>query len=240
MKGQGKNLYGDDVAKFFNNLNMMVDSWGAERQLCWTVQAFSYPLIVGTRSYLIGPTAPAPFNQPRPVTIQSWGVIIPGGSPPLELSSKRVLTADEYNSIALKDLPNAFPLEIYYDYGTPNGTISVYPVTSSGGNILKLYIPMAMSFFTALTDVIFTGPTATPTLAIPNFPPGYWQLLVHNLAVYSAADFGRAVPSEVAGIAARTMQKLKSRNIYVPSLEMPFRQRTAYDYLSDGYLDHNP
>lgn len=238
MKGSGKNISGEDNERFFNYLNMMTDSWGAERQLCYTVQRFTYPLIVGQQIYPIGPTAPAPFTQPRPITIQSWGVILSGGDPQLEITRRRVLTADEYNALRLKTLQNAFPLEIYYDYAAPNGNVILYPVTSAGGNTLVLYIPQAMPYFANLTDEVFTGPVGGAP-AIPNFPPGYWMLLTTNLAVIAADGFGRPVPETTAAIAARTMAKLKSRNVYVPSLKIDIGHGAAgrpWDYLTDDYI----
>lgn len=239
IKGSGKALSKEDLATMMDAANMFIDSMGAERQLSWTVKPYVYPLNAGQRVYPIGPTAPAPWTQPRPTEIQSWGVIFPGSNPALERTRRKVLTADDYNAgVMLKTLANPFPLELYYDYAgdttSPNGNVIVYPVTSGGGYQLTLYIPETVALFSALNQQIF-GNTAAGA-AGPSYPPGYYQMLVYNIAVTAAPDFGRTVPAEVAAIALRSLSKLKAKNVYVPSLAIRIGQRGVYDPYSDQCL----
>lgn len=239
IKGSGKVLSAEDLQTMMDAANMFIDSLGAERQASWTVKPYVYPLNVGQRIYPIGPTAPAPWTQPRPTEIQSWGVIFPGGSTPLEWTRRKVLTADDYNAgVVLKQLPNAFPLDIYYDYAgdttSPNGNVFVYPVTNAGGYQLTLYIPETIAPFTDLKQQIFGN---TPAGAAgPSYPPGYYQMLVYNIAVIAAPDFGRTIPPEVATIAIRSLSKLKSKNVYVPSMRIQIGGRGVYDPYSDESL----
>lgn len=244
IKRQGKVLSGEDLNILVGAANMFIDSLGAERQMSWTVKPYVYPLVAGQRIYPIGPTAPAPFTQPRPTEIQSWGVIFPGGGTPLEWTRRKVLTADDYNAgVMLKQLPNAFPTDLYYDYAgdsdSPNGNIFVYPVTNAGGYQLTLYIPQTIQLFDPnnLRPNIFGNlPNGT---AGGSYPPAYYQMLVYNIAVIAAPDFGRSVPPEVAAIALRTLNKLKSKNVYVPTLRISIGGRGVYDPYSDEALPMN-
>lgn len=239
IKGSGKALSKEDLATMMDAANMFIDSLGAERQMSWTVKPYVYSLPVGQRVIPIGPTAPAPFTQPRPTEIQSWGVVLPGGATPLELTHRKVMTADDYNAgVMLKQLPNPFPLALYYDYAgdsvSPNGNIYLYPVCSSGGYQLTLYIPETVALFSALNQQIFGNNPAGA--AGPSYPPGYYRMLVYNIAVTAAPDFGRTVPAEVAVIASQSLSKLKSKNVYVPSLAIRIGQRGVYDPYSDQCL----
>lgn len=238
IKGAGKNLSADDLRVLQDNANLMIDEMGAERQLSWTVRRYVFPLSSSQPSYPIGPTAPAPWTMRRPTEIQSWGIILPGTSPLLEIWKRRVLHADEYDSIAQKGLQATFPQYCYYDFrgdlASPNANIVVYPVPNAGGYQIALYIPETVDLLTSLTQVVFSDTAGS-------YPPGYWSMLVNNLVVWAADDFGRSVPAASAAIAARIKNKLKSKNVYVPSLTVPFSRRRdrggrgSYDVYSDNY-----
>jgi hypothetical protein len=92
------------------------------------------------------------------------------------------------------------PTLIYDDDGFPLRTLSFYPVPS-GTPQVALYTWIALTSFAAVT----TDNT---------FPPGYEEALYSNLAIRLSADgFGDVSPA-LAALAAESLGRLKSANIF--------------------------
>jgi hypothetical protein len=228
-KGQGKVLSAEDQQIGLACLNGLVDTLGAMRQMSYQVARAVYPIFSGQGEYEIGPNATGShaFVQERPIDIQSWSIILTNtGNPALEMNHKDVLSDDEYAAIPLKTLTSTFPTEMYFDNASPTAKIKLWPVGTQSGNQIVLYYPTTVSQFTSLTQQIAAGKF---------LPPGYLECLEYGTAIRMAPKFGADTPVEVATRATLTMAAIKARNVYVPTLSMPFQKPTGYNWLTDDY-----
>jgi hypothetical protein len=165
--------------------NSMIDAWLLEKYLVYADAANQYTLGAGIQQYPIGPTVPpAPYLEalfpngyqfiqaPRPTRIDDCNVILNTVTPVIRLQVA-ILNRDQWAAIAVQQLPDAIPLNIYYDQNFDNtygfGTLNIWPgpLTNYG---LELYTWQQIQSFPNLT---------TPL----SFPPGYARMIQKNLAV---------------------------------------------------------
>lgn len=206
--------------------NVMLDELCGERSMLYSITRNVYPFVVGTYQYQIGPSASGPgaIVTDRPVVIQSWSVLLTvnGGNPPLELTHRGSLTADDYDrAIALKTLTSTFPTVMYYNAGTPNGTLNFWPVPQQQ-NSMVLYTPQNIDSVSSLTQVLA-------------FPPGYQKFFEYCLAEDLSAKVGRDCPPMITKKAAQARAQIKAKNQYVPELSIPFNKYAGfYNWLTDS------
>lgn len=230
--GVGQTITSPQINICVLTLNQIFDSMGAERDLCYVVDRLVYPFTSGDWMYQIGPTAvnpgtlgfgPGLVNAYRPQDIQTWAVLLGsiGGNPPLELTHRRTLTADEYNQfVTLKSLTSTFPTELYYQPYDPNGVLNFWPVPQTPGNSMVLYCQSLFSAVTQSSQIML--------------PPGYAMYLEYALAKHAAPKFGRDVPDVVEQQYSHMKSMLKLKSNYTAELEMPFSKGDGfYNWLSD-------
>lgn len=194
----GETLDGGQADYCFSKVNQMVDMWAADRLTIYRSQRIAgLNLVSGTASYTIG--SAGTWVVARPLWIDGAGVIIdPGATSPVEVPI-RVLTTREWQDVTVKTIRSPLPQAIWYDRTFANGTVYVYPVPNSSTPDIVLYIPIAVTEFTALGDTI-------------SLPPGYRMALVSNLAVLLCAG-AREVPAVVGALAVMSLGQLKGVNL---------------------------
>lgn len=243
--GSGQTLSATLETMGMNTFNVVVDGLGAMRNTCYSQKRTLFPLQAGAYQYLIGPSASAEagagynfggynnggyngnpsllgFDTDRPITIDNWAVMLGGFNPPLELTHRRTISSDKYDLlITMKTLTSTFPTALFYNPRSPNGVLNFWPVPQSGGNAAVLYYPEAMNQAVQLTQKLM-------------LPPGYAEMLEYLTAEALAPKCGRDVPDVIMKNAAKARSFVKSRNLYVPELEVPFsRQAGYYNWLTD-------
>lgn len=127
----------------------------------------TFPLVVGTGSYTIGPTG-AVVAQ-RPPFLETAYVRFQG----IDYEVK-VRTEQEYARIALKTQPG-LPEWLIYDPGYPNGTIVLWPVPDQAAT-LTVYQNAEFTQAATLFDVL-------------SLPPGYRQMMRLLLAWSLVTDY---------------------------------------------------
>jgi hypothetical protein len=152
-------------------LNRMLDAWNTERLLLPVQTRSSYTLTASLASPTIGPTGT--FSASRPMAIEQMGVMPVGSTVELPVLP---MTRGEYAAITLKTLTMDWPLRYLYEPGTPNGTITFYPIPTTAAT-LYLYVLTALASF-ATYDTAYT------------FQPGYYEALHFNLALRCMRPFG--------------------------------------------------
>jgi hypothetical protein len=88
------------------------------------------------------------------------------------------LTDETYAAIAQKALTSTLPTSWFYNPTFPLGTLTLLPVPTQSGLQLALYVPTAVTEFTATSDSV-------------SLPPGYKRMLVKSLAVELLPSYGR-------------------------------------------------
>lgn len=188
-----------------------------------TVTRTSHGFSVGDEAYIDGATQTA-YNGLQTVqtvpTANTFTFTVGGGpvSPatgtitvaavdgePVEIP-RTVITDEAYQAIQLKNLSNSEFTLVYYNptsTNSPFGTIVLWPKPDTAANQLVLYLQSA---FTGFADL-------TTDYSYPN-NPGYGEMLEYNLAIRSAAPFGRRLSDypEVVALAHETLGLIKRAN----------------------------
>lgn len=189
-------LSADEQFDAFLILNMMLDSWQAERLLIYENRRSVYPLVAGQQAYTIG--VGGNFNAARPLWIQDAGLVNTAYTPNFELPI-RILTIDEWASVTLKGQAATQSWYLYNDYAYPLSTLSFWPVPGAGTLSVALYVPTAISQFATVNDLVA-------------FPPGYAEALRFNLAVRLCPSFGRQVDPVIGGLAVESLARIQRSN----------------------------
>lgn len=178
-------------------LNDMLDSWSNDSLLvsAYTEETFS---LTGASSYTIG--TGGTFNTSRPITIKT--AVVRSGNIDYDL---KIITPEQYQSIALKSTASPIPEYLVYDNVYPLGTIKLYPVASAGSTLTMLS-NKPLSNLSALTTAV--------TLA-----PGWKRALKYNLAIELAPEYGVDVPAWVirnAGTSKGDLKRAANANKAMP------------------------
>ncbi len=189
-------------------LNRMLKRWNNERLLVFSIPRALHNLVAGTPSYMIGPNGD--WNTDRPVRIARAGYVdASGGEIPIE-----VFTTDKWASIRYKSQPGT-PEGIHYDPTVPLGTIYPWPVPDAGAK-LALYPWQKLGSF-------------ANTEATVEFPDGYEDAIIYNLAVQFAPEWSRQIRQDVLMQAREFKAAIKRTNI------QPLEMRCDAALLSNRY-----
>jgi hypothetical protein len=139
---------------------------------------------------------PEPEPEPDPAILlnQQGAVDIP----------MEQLAFDQYAAITVKNTTSQFPLKYYDDAGSPERTITVWPIPVQEHWAVCWFWEPIIDFEDL--DQEF------------ELPPGYFRALRASLAVELADEFGRAVPPDVQRIAVQARATIKRLNSQPPIL----------------------
>ncbi len=192
----GESLAAGEATDGLAALNRMISSWSNEALLIYAKVRETLPLVPGTAAYTVGVTGN--LNTTRPLKIESALIRNSSVSPAVEYPI-RMLSLDEWTSIAVKDLTTELPTDMYVEGTTPLETVNLFPVPSVA-HTLVLWSWKPLTEITTLDDVIA-------------FPPGYERALIFNLAMDIAPEYGKAIPDAVASGATDSRTAIKRMNI---------------------------
>jgi hypothetical protein len=150
----------------------------------------------------------------RPVKIERAKLILQTGTPVyLEVFSG---SYNEFANLAVQQIPGALPKLLYCDYDTPLANVYLVP-QDQGGDKLELYTWQAVPSPLTINDLL-------------NYPPGYDDWLVNNLAVRLASIFderGAFVTDDTRLEARKSEAAIRSRNTQSPrvSSDVPSTRR---------------
>lgn len=178
----------------------------------------------GTGAYTIGPGGD--FNTTRPAELTGAGALFTSPVYPNEVElTLGLLTTDSYNSITVKDLPNANCTAVYFNatYAGGLATLNLWPVpnTLSVINSIALY---HRSLFANITNGVATY----------DLPPGADEMFEYNLAVRLASTYKVPLQDlpDVVAIARSSLRTFKDSNVSMEYLEndAPFGSNGQYGY----------
>lgn len=179
----------------FNMLNMLLDQSSNDSFMVVstqeTAQSFSNP---GTAVTIgIGGI----INVTRPLRIDSAFARVSGVDYPI-----RILNVEQYELIGLKQLPGPWPTALYYDSGSPIGTLNLWPNPASFE--LHIFYSQLFTQFATINDTV-------------QFPPGYVMWMVWALAELLLPAYGKASNQGLVVLIQRQLAKavgsIKSTNM---------------------------
>lgn len=185
---KGESPSADEASDGLSALNDLIGSWSNDSLLIYARLSESFPLVSGQASYTIG--SGGNFNTTRPLQILTAFTRI--GSIDYHMD---IVNGIEYDKITQKNISSSIPDVLFYDGNNPLGTITIYPVPTTG----DLYIrsEKQLSEFTTLdTDI--------------DFPPGWERALIFNLAIELASEYGQQVDQATYEIAMNALAKIKT------------------------------
>lgn len=198
-------------------LNNLLNEWSAHGFVQWKDERVTHTLSSGTASYTIG--SGGDIDTTRPAEIRSIFLRRNNTDYPLEQRDRvdYILEADKQTAQAIPDY-------FYYEPTSDTlGTITFYPKPDTADTV---YIDVR----NPLTE--YTSLTAALAL-----PPEFENVLVFNLAVDLASEYGREAPPTVQRRAATTLRKMKAYHAKgVPGTYINLTRRGRnYDINKDGW-----
>jgi hypothetical protein len=106
------------------------------------------------------------------------------------------------------------PTDLYYQASHPDATLNLYPLYSEA-LALELYTWRQLSALTLVDEF--------------SFPPGYYEVLLYNLAIRLCNPFNRPITTELRVMAAEARAKVKSLNSKPPRIDITGNASTAPD-----------
>ena len=182
LSALGVKAAGDDSANLTDDLNdalpvvnELIETTNIRYGAIYTITPRQLPLAAGINAYTMG--AGGTFNYPRPIKIESAGIIQPNG-----LRSKLNLdTSAQWAAIPDKTAVGKQPLDLYNNNDYPLVTLYLWPAPS-GTPKLDLWVWEEFPAAQALTDLL-------------NPPPGDWKYLRYTLAIMLAPAYGLPLES---------------------------------------------
>lgn len=185
---KGESPSGDEASDGLKALNAMLGTWSNDSLLIFVRQSESFPLVSGQSSYTIG--SGGDFNTTRPMQILTAFTRI--GDVDYHMS---IIPDTSYDNITFKSLQSSIPETMFYSAGNPLGTITIYPVPTTG--TLHIRSEKELTSFTTLdTDL--------------DLQPGLEEALVMNLAVRLAPQYGQQVDQITYQIAGESLGAVKT------------------------------
>lgn len=181
----------EDIQDGLEALNMMLDSWGVNRNLINALTKENFTLVAGTNNYTIG--SAGTFNTVRPLKIEHAYTRDSNGTDyPLT-----IIDQSRWNDICTKTTQGR-PEVILYDPQTTLGKVYLYPTPETAYTLyIDSWKPIAQI------------PTSASTITLP---PGYERALKYNLAIELAPEYGVSVTDEVAVIAKESKAEIVNIN----------------------------
>lgn len=182
-----------DHNKALRVFNQMLGVWGNHSLLIGRVTTESFNLVPGQSSYTIG--TGANFNTSRPTQILKANLKTNGLETPLE-----IINYQYWASISTKSIESSLPCKLYYEPASPNGIINLYPVPNTAHQLVLMTLKPFSKIENATVDNEL------------NYPPGYEEAIVYNLAIRLAPAFGKPLLPEVKEIAYNSLNSIKKLN----------------------------
>lgn len=200
--GPGDSIPAEHSALGLARLNNMLDAFNTEGLMIYTISPVTFALAVSNQSPTIGVSGSPTFSTVRPLKIEQ-AVIVDTSANPDERHEMEIVDRQAWASRCSDD-SGEFPSALFYEPTYPNGTIHLSCVPTVAHN-LELWVR------TQLTAVVLL----TTTLS---FPPGYYEVLLYNLALRLAPAFGFEASPLLMKMASDAKAKVKSVNSRIPRL----------------------
>jgi hypothetical protein len=185
----------DELNDAYDMLNDLLDSLSNDSMTVYARTLESFP-VSGAINYTIG--TGGDFNTSRPVKIIAAFFRMDGTDYKLEL-----INDTNYAGISQKST-TGIPVFLNFTNEYPLATIRLFPAPSSGGQLFLL-TEKPLSQFTVDQDL--------------NFPPGWRRMLINNLAIELAPEYGQQVPPELLSVAMESKAQIRAAVMRAKSMQ---------------------
>lgn len=177
--GQGEVPTAGEAADGLSKLNRLFDRYAARGIMAFNVDFSVFTLTANLFPHLIGPVGASPtFTVPqRPVRIESAALLIQSGPSVIDVPMN-IRDDAWWANERVKNQTSTVPTDLYYSPGWPTGSLYFWPVPSAANQVrLELWSLL---------------PGNVANNGIFSLPPGYWDMVILNLALTLAPMFGAA------------------------------------------------
>lgn len=190
----------DDNAWVLKKLQRLIDRYNAREPLIYNVNFGVFTLLTNTQPITIGPGQQFDVNQ-RPVKLYSCSLMLTGTDPVVEIP---IAVRDQqwWRDQRVKNLTSTLPTDVYYSPDWANGNLYFWPIPTQVNDV-RLETRTVVSEITAYNQV-FT------------MPPGYWDLIVNELAIDIAPSYERPVSAELRANYQKALKTVQVNNIKSP------------------------
>lgn len=204
MLAEGETPSAETSTDALEAMNLMIDSWSAERLSVYSTQdqVFTWP--ASTISRTLGPTGDFVGNRPVEVDDATY---FKDSSTGISYGIK-IINQQQYDGIAVKTVTSTYPQVIWINMDMPNISMYVYPVPTKA---LEWH-------FISVTELSQPATLATTLV----FPPGYKRAFKYCLACEIAAEFGVEPSPRVQQIAIASKRVLKRINNPNDIMSLPY------------------
>lgn len=204
MLAEGETPSSDTSDDALEAMNLMIDSWSAERLSVFATQDQTFTWPASTISRTIGATGN--FVGNRPVELDD-ATYFRDASTNISYGIK-IINQQQYDGIAVKTVTSTYPQVIWINMDMPNASMYVYPV------------PTRDLEFHFISVAELSQPAVLATTLV--FPPGYKRAFKYNLACELASEFGIEPPPTVQRIAVASKRVLKRINNPGDIMSIPY------------------
>jgi hypothetical protein len=206
-------------------LNLIMDSFNADGRMCYTMVTNIFPLQGGQQTYQFGPGGD--FDVPaRPTYIEFAAYELLSTYPVVDVPIS-ILSADEWESIRVKQIDSVVSFYLYMDEQFPLANVNLFPLPSQGAN-LRLTYWNALNSSLTLNDTIL-------------LPPAYARVISYDLSIALAPFFdeaGSAGVIQLSGVVAKLKKDIGWLNLRGSRLQYSgeaqgSRASGAYDIFTD-------
>lgn len=196
--GQAETPAAADAADALTMANGFIDGLATQRLALPASDRTVFSFITNQSTYSVGPTGD--WTMTRPASIDYVNVLGLTATPTFEMNCT-ALDDQSYAAVVQKSLTAPFPVQYYWNATTPNGTIFFWPTPTDAVNYQAvLYTPTQLTTFATLDT--------SATLA-----PGYYRMLLYNVASECFALFARPEVPRVTAIARDALADVKRLNL---------------------------
>lgn len=194
--GVGQSISPEQSQQALRLGNRMLQKWSLQRFMLPLVNSRPFVLAAGTQDYTVGPTGG--FASNRPVFVEAAQIAAPGSSLYLPLN---ILDTSKWGAIRDKGATCSaagLPQDVWPEYTYPNLSFHIWTIPSNGATIL-LKTWELLQQFVSVFDVL-------------NFPPGYEEAIMHNLAMELSPFYDQPISSALQQLAADGLLRIQGLN----------------------------
>lgn len=211
----------NDANDALEQLNSLLDQWGAQRLKMYTITRTTWTLVSGTGTYTAGTGGDI---ATRPVYIQNAAFIDTSQTNQTE-QRMPILTEWAWQNLRQKTLTSNYPQVLYYNPTFTTGTIDLWPVPTSTTLDGVIYWPQPVAQIATLDTTV-------------NVPNGYKRAMTKMLALELCPSYGVQPSPELKEQAMDAMSAVKRMNKRLRDLEFDpgvliDARRPAYNIWTD-------
>jgi len=201
----GETFSTDDQAWVLQKLQRLIDRYNATEAMVYNVNFALFTLNPPANPLdptTIGPGGDFDVNQ-RPVSIESIGLILDGGTPGVEVPLNR-RDQDWWANNRIKGLTSTLPTDYYYSPDWPLIRLFAQPVPTASHQV-RLQSRLVLTETTSYTQSF-------------SMPPAYWDLIVYELAISIAPSFNTTPSGALTALWKAALKAVQTNNISSPRL----------------------